>query len=326
MLFATGAALAPAAYGQAGIEHVVRAQAVELTLPVDAIVEAVNQVTVAAQVSGRLIEVHVDAGQTVRQGDLLMKIDAREASAAASGATALYINAKASYERLANLRRQGFVSQAALDKAKADVDAAAATRGQATVGLGHATLRAPISGIVAERLSELGEMAAPGKPLLSIYDPHSLRVTANVPQHRLAQMRKVRQARVEFPGLGKWVEATSINVLPTADPATHVSPVRVGLPEIGRDIVPGMHARVLFVLDVARKLTVPQAAVVRRGEVAAVYVRQADSTLTLRQLRLGEVVGASEVEVLAGLHAGERIVVDPRQAAVELKSAKPSGR
>lgn len=326
LLFAAGvAALSPAVYGQASLEHVVQAKAVEWTLPIDATVQAARQASVSAQVSGRLIEVHVDAGQTVRKGDLLMKIDAREAREAASAAAARFVNAKANHQRLAKLQRQGFISQAALDRARADLDAASAAHGQATVGLGHSTLRAPIAGIVAERLSELGEMAIPGKPLLSIYDPHSLRLTASIPQHRLPQMRGVRQARVEFPGLGQWVDATSVSVLPTADPATHVSPVRVELPDARRDIVPGLHARVHFVLGTARKLTVPQAAVVRRGELAAVYVRQADTRLTLRQLRLGDVVG-NEIEVLAGLRAGERIIIDPLQAAVELKSGKPPER
>jgi hypothetical protein len=153
-----------------------------------------------------------------------------------------------------------------------------------------------------------------------------LRVTASIPQYRLSQMRSVRQARVEFPELGKWVEATSVSVLPTADSATHVSPVRVGLPAGMVDIVPGMHARVHFIVGRASKLTVPQAAIVRRGELAAVYVQDERETLSLRQLRLGEAAGAGEVEVLAGLQPGERIVLDPVKAAIQIKSAAPPGK
>ncbi|WP_324590896.1 efflux RND transporter periplasmic adaptor subunit [Accumulibacter sp.] len=327
LLFAAGlAAASAAAHGQATNDTLVQVKPVEASLSADAVVEAARQATVAAQVSGRLVEVHVDAGQSVRKGDLLMRIDAREASEAAAAAAASYINARANHERLLRLQRQGFISQAALDKAKAEFDAASATHKQASVGVSHATVRAPIGGVVAERLSELGEMATPGKPLLSIYDPQSLRLSAGIAQHRLPQIRRVRQARIEFPGLGKWLEASSVSLLPSADPSTHVSLVRVGLPEAAREIVPGMHARVHFVLGSAPRLSIPQAAVVRRGEITAVYVRQADGKLTLRQLRLGEAVSENEVEVLAGLHAGERIALDPRQAAVELKSARPTGR
>jgi multidrug resistance efflux pump len=90
-------------------------------LPAEALVEAVNQATLAAQVSGRVVEVRVDAGQAVRKGDLLMKIDAREAKEAAAAAAAVFGNARAHYQRTLGLRQQGFVSQAAVDKAKADL-------------------------------------------------------------------------------------------------------------------------------------------------------------------------------------------------------------
>ena len=308
--------------------RVVQLQPVELTLSAEAIVEAVNQATLAAQVSGRIVDVYVDAGQAVRKGDLLMKIDSREATEAAAGASAQLVNARANYQRMLGLRQQGFVSQAAVDQAKADFDAAQAAGAQAAVSVEHATVYAPISGIVAARLTELGEMAAPGRPLLTIHDPNGLRVTASIPQYQLPQMRAVRQARVEFPELGKWVDASSVTVLPTADAATHVSPVRVGLPagvsELA-DVVPGMHARVHFVIGRASKLTVPQAAVVRRGAVTAVYVQNQDAVLSLRQLRLGESVGVGEIEVLSGLHAGEHVVLDPVKAAIALKSSKRPG-
>lgn len=326
LLAALTAVAAVGAQAQALPQRVVQAQAIELTLPAEALVEAVNQATLAAQVSGRVIEVHIDAGQVVRKGDLLMRIDAREATEAAAGASAQYVNARANYQRQFSLSQQGFVSQAAVDKARADLEAAQATQGQTAVGVGHATVRAPISGIVGQRLTELGEMAVPGKPLLSIYEPNGLRVTASIPQYRLSQMRSVRQARVEFPELGRWVEATSVTVLPTADSATHVSPVRVGLPTGIVDIVPGMHARVHFVIGRASKLTVPQTAIARRGEVAAVYIQNESGTLSLRQLRLGEAVGAGEVEVLAGLQPGESVVLDPVKAAIQIKSPARLGK
>jgi len=328
LLASVAAAVSLAVHAEALPSVVVEPHAVEVTLPAEALVEAVTQATLAAQVSGRVVEVLVDAGQVVRKGDLLMRIDAREANEAAAAAAAVYGNARAHYERTLSLRQQGFVSQAAVDKARAELETAQAARGQSAVAAGHATVRAPISGVVAARLTELGEMAAPGRPLLIIHDPSGLRVAASVPQYRLAQMRAIKQARVEFPELGRWVDASSVTVLPTADAATHVSVVRVGLPAAGNDlvdIVPGMHARVHFVIGQATKLTVPQASVVRRGAVAAVYVHHADGSLSLRQLRLGEAVGAGEIEVLAGLHAGERVVLDPVKAAIVLKSAKRPG-
>ncbi|WP_306602756.1 efflux RND transporter periplasmic adaptor subunit [Azonexus sp.] len=299
----------------------VKPHPVDLTFPAESVVEAVQQTTIGAQVAGRVLEVRADAGQRVNKGDLLMRIDAREASEAARAADAQYNVAKLNYERHQQLKAQKFVSQAALDKAKADFDAAAANRGAAGASQSHATIVAPMAGIVARRHAEAGDMAMPGTPLFTIYQPGSLRVTASVPQYRLAAMRGVTTARVEFPELGKWVEATAVQVLPTADAATHVSQVRVNLPALP-EATPGMFARVHFVTGRADKLTVPASAVLRRGEVAAVYVLLPDNRLSLRQLRLGEAVGQGEIEVLAGLAAGDKVVTDPVKAAIQIQSGK----
>ena len=298
----------------------VKAHAVDLAFPVESVVEAVQQATVGAQIAGRVLEVRADAGQSVKKGDVLMRIDAREAAEAARAAEAQYANAKVGYERTKSLVTQKFMSPAALDKARADLDSAAANRSAAGASQSHATIVAPLTGIVARRHAEMGDMATPGKPLFTIYQPGALRVTASVPQYRLKAMRDVSAARVEFPELGKWIDAVRVQVLPTADAATHVSQVRVTLPEVP-EATPGMFARVHFVTGQAEKLTVPVAAVLRRGEVAAVYVLTADNRLSLRQLRLGDAVGQGEIEVLAGLAAGDQVVVDPVKAGIQLKSA-----
>ncbi len=293
---------------------------VDLTFPAESLVEAVQQATVGAQIAGRIIEVKMDAGQRVKKGDVLMRIDGREAEEAARAADAQYANAKLNFDRNKSLKDQKFVSQSAVDKSKADLDAASANRQAAGASRSHASIAAPINGIIARRHAEMGDMATPGKPLFTIYEPGALRVTASVPQYRLPEMRGVKSARVEFPELAKWVDATSVNLLPTADTSTHVSQVRVGLPAL-TDVTPGMFARVHFVVGSAEKLTVPVAAVLRRGEVAAVYVQLADNRLSLRQLRLGEAVGQGEIEVLAGLAAGDKVVTDPIKAGIELKSS-----
>lgn len=299
---------------------VVKPHRVDLGFPAESLVEAVQQATVGTQLAGRVLEVKADAGQTVRKGQLLMRLDAREAAEAARAADAQYAVAKLNYERQEQLLARKFVSQAAVDKAKADFTAAAANRSAAGASQSHATIAAPIDGIIARRHAELGDMAMPGVPLFTIYQPGSLRVTASVPQYRLRDMRGVKTARVEFPELGKWVDATAVQLLPTADAATHVSQVRVTLPAMA-DAVPGMFARVHFVTGQAEKLTVPAVAVLHRGEVSAVYVQAADNRWSLRQLRLGEAVGQGEIEVLAGLAAGEKVVTEPVRAAIALKGS-----
>lgn len=299
----------------------VKSHAVDLLFPAEAVVEAIQQATVGTLVPGRVLEVKADVGQAVKKGDVLMRIDAREAAEASRVAEAQYVNARVHYERTKSLVAQKFMSIAALDKAKADFDAASANRTAASVNHSHATIVSPIAGVVARRHIELGDMAMSGVPLFTIYQPGGLRVTASIPQYRLKEMRNVKTARIEFPELGKWVEATSVQVLPTADAATHVMSVRVNLP-IVPEVRPGMFARVHFVIGQAEKLTVPATAVLRRGEVAAVYVQAGEGRLSLRQLRLGDTVGQGEIEVLAGLATGDRIVTEPVKAAIQLKSGK----
>ncbi len=319
--FVLGLALSASAVAESLPVIAVKPHAVDLTFPSEAVVEAIQQATVGAQVPGRVLEVKADAGQSVKKGDVLMRIDAREAAEAARAAEAQYANARVNYERTKSLVAQKFMSAAALDKAKADFDAAAANRAAAGASQSHATILAPITGIVARRHAELGDMAMPGTPLFTIYQPGGLRVTASIPQYRLKDMRAVKTARVEFPESGQWVDATAVQVLPTADAATHVSQVRVTLPTVP-EATPGMFARVHFVTGQAEKLTVPASAVLRRGEVAAVYVQAADGRLSLRQLRLGDSVGRGEIEVLAGLATGDQVVTEPVKAAIQLKSGQ----
>jgi RND family efflux transporter MFP subunit len=300
---------------------IVRPHVVDLAFPAEAVVEAVQQTVVGAQVAGRILEVKADAGQRVRKGELLMRLDAREAAEAVRAAEAQYANARGNFERTKSLVAQKFMSPAALDKARADFDAAGANRAAAGAGQSHASIVSPLDGVVARRHAEMGDMATPGKPLFTIYQPGSLRLTASVPQFRLKEMRGVRTARVEFPELGQWVDAVSVDLLPTADAATHVAQVRVGLPAMP-EATPGMAARVHFVIGQAEKLTVPASAVLRRGEVAAVYVQDAAGRSSLRQLRLGDLVGRGEIEVLAGLASGERVLTEPVKAGIQLKSGQ----
>ncbi len=307
--------------GEGAASVIVKPHAVDLTFPAESVVEAVQQATVGSQVAGRILEVKVDAGQQVAKGELLMRIDAREAAEAARAADAQFANARLNYERTQSLVAKKFMSAAALDKAKADLDAAAASRAAAGASQSHASIVAPMAGVVARRHAEQGDMAMPGSPLVTVYQPGSLRVTASIPQSRLADIRKLRKARVEFSDLGQWVDAVSVQVLPTVDAATHATQVRVLLPTMP-GAVPGMFARVHFIIGQADKLTVPLQALVRRGEVAAVYVQGTDNRVSLRQLRLGEVVGQGEIEVLAGLVAGDHVLLDPVRAAIQLKSGK----
>ncbi len=299
---------------------VVQLREVDLGFPVEATVEAVHQATVAAQIAGRVIEVRADAGQRVKQGELLMRLDAREAAGSDASARASLAQARVAYERTKNLYAQKFISQAALDQAAATWQAAQGAAGSSGAALSHGAVTAPIAGVVAQRLVELGEMAAPGRPLISVFDPKSLRVIASLPQYKLAELKKSGRARVEFPETGTWIDALRVEILPTVDARSHTATARLYLPENIEGVVPGMFARAHFTLGQVKKLTVPPAAVIRRGEVTAVYVLDATGAARLRQVRLGEAVPGGELEVLAGITPGERVSLTPVKSGIELKA------
>lgn len=315
------ALLAPAFAQSSPATQTLESREVDLTYPAEAVVEAVRQATVAAQVAGRVVDVRADAGQRVRQGEVLMRIDTREAAENVAASRAQLIQAEANYKRTRNLHAQKFVSAAALDKAEADWKAAQAMAGASGATLSHGTVTAPIAGIVAQRHTELGEMAALGKPLVTVYDPKGLRVVASVPQYKLAEVKKSLKAKLEFPEAGLWVEAARVEVLPTADARSHTVTARLYLPEGVEGVIPGMAARAHFVTGSGRKLTVPPKAVIRRGEVTGVYVIDAQNAPRLRQVRLGEMAGNGELEVLAGLKAGDKVSLEPVQAGIQLKQS-----
>lgn len=301
----------------------------------EGVVEAVKQSTVAAQISGRIVDIRFDVGDSVKKGEVIVRIDERQVSDALAGtvaqiaqAQATLANARAHYERTRQLFNQKFVSQAALDRAFADyraaqaqLEAAVAVASQAATVKSFATVTAPYSGIVAARHVELGEMVAPGKPLMTGFDPGDMRVVAAVPQFKLAEIRNSVAASIEFPALNQWVKAGTITVLPSADPKTHTTTVRLALPHYVSGTYPGMFARVHFAVARARKLVIPANAVVRRTEVTGAYVVGADGAVQFRQLRLGEPAGEAGVQVLAGLKPGERVALEPVKAAIAMKGA-----
>lgn len=330
VMLATGAhaaeklALAPVAYKQ-----------VPLTYATEGVVEAVKQATVSAQISGRIVEVNFKAGDFVKQGQVLVKIDERAVREAVAGsvaqvnqAKAALDEAKANLERQKQLFQQKFISQAGLDSAEAAYKSALAAFNAAQAGSGaaattqsYATVIAPYSGVVSAVHVEVGDTAMPGKPLMSGFDPADLRVLATIPQAKWNEVRGGAGAQLEIPSLNKWVAPRAVTLLPVADSRSHTAKVRLDLPESLRGVIPGLFARAHFVTGEARKLVVPAAAVLRRSEVTGVYVVDAKGVPQLRQVRLGDAAGAAGIEVLAGLKQGENVALDPVRAGL-LATAK----
>lgn len=283
-----------------------------------------------AQISGRVKAIYFDVGDRVRKGQIILRIDEREANQALAGskaqlsqAEAALQNARLNYERSKQLFEQKFISQAALDKAKSDyemakaqAEASEAGAQQSALAQSYTAVIAPYGGVVAARMVELGEMVTVGKPLMTGFDPTKLRVIANVPQDKLKDIGIRPSVTVEVPSLSRWIKAASVTVQPAADIRTHSTQVRVDLPPDQANVYPGMFVRTHFVVGKVEKLLIPSSAVVHRSEVVAVYVVDDKGAPHMRQVRLGEANGQNEIEVLAGLNPGERVAVDAIKAGM----------
>lgn len=303
---------------------------------VEGLVEATRQSTVSAQIGGRVKEINFDVGDRVSKGQVILRIDEREAAQALAGSQAQVLqaqasmqNAKANYERARQLFAQKFISQAALDKAQADYKvalaqaaASEASAGQASLTHGYSAVVAPYSGVVAARLVELGEMVMPGKPLMTGFDASEMRVVVSVPQDRLSAIGVKPEVMVEVPALARWIKAASTTVQPMADARTHSTQVRVQLPPNEAGVYPGMFVRAHFVVGKATRLVVPASAVLRRSEVVAVYVVDEAGTVKLRQVRVSGTNADGSVEVLAGLNRGEKVALDPVKAGMQVSRQK----
>jgi RND family efflux transporter MFP subunit len=299
----------------------------------EATVEAVKQATVGAQATGRVVELAVKAGDAVRAGQLIARIDAREADQAVAAslsqvaeAEANLANAKRVHERNRELVAQKFVSQAALDQseasykaAQAQVAALKAAAGQAATQRSFATVVAPFAGVVGATHVEAGDLATAGRPLATVFVPGDLRVTATLPQAALARWKRELPVAVELPVLNRSVTAVRATVVPIADTRTHTVKVRLDLPA-AEGLLPGQFARARFPTGTVRALAVPPSALLRRGEVTAVYVLDKDGRALLRQVRTGDTLvdpkDGAVVEILSGLAAGERIAANPVAAGL----------
>lgn len=297
----------------------------------DGTVEAVRQTVVSAQVAGAIVALPVKAGDRVKAGQLLARLDARAAEQQ-TGAAAAQVEAARAALRVATLEVQRqrqlfasrFISQAALDQAEAQFQTASAQANAqhaaaqaARTESGYFTVKAPYDAVVTEVSVMPGDMAMPGRPLLTLFDPTSLRVAVAVPETVATALRDRLATPANLEIGGQRLTATRWEVLPSADAITHTVTVRLDLPA-GLSATPGSFARAWLPVvaggTAPQRIVIPARALVQRAELKAVYVVGADGRALLRQVRVGA-ASADQVEVLSGLKAGERIAMAPEAAA-----------
>jgi RND family efflux transporter MFP subunit len=317
------------------LQTVVVAQSnAEQAISAEGAIEAVKSSLLAPQVAGSITAFNVKAGDQVKAGQVLARIDTRIANqqaaanqAQVTAARAQLSAARQEYERKKRLYDKQYISQAALERAESDYKTAEAQTkaelaqtGVANVQSGLHTVTAPYAGIVADVMAEQGDMAMPGKPLLTLYDPKEMRAVVNVPQSQIASIKSGAAIKVMIPAASeaeRSLTVAKITILPTADVVSNSVKVRLSLPQQLISVSPGMFARAMLPTTSTKlqsQIYIPSQAVIKRSELMAVYIVDAQDDPQLRQVRVGHKQG-DKLEILAGLQAGEKIALDPIAAA-----------
>jgi RND family efflux transporter MFP subunit len=299
---------------------VVRLESVPIRREVVGQIESRFPMEVASRVAATIKEIAVRAGDAVRQGQVLARLDAadlearvNEAQGRLTAARAEYARAAADEKRFRALLALGSVTPHEFDQVEAAYRAAAAGVSQTEAGvagaraaLKYTEVRSPIAAIVQERLAEPGDLAMPGRPLVRLYNERALRVSLETPEGLGGYVRVGLPLKVRVDAVGTELSGIVSEIVPAADPSTRSFIVRADLPP-DRGLRPGMFARATFAIGQQGILTIPRGAVEEVGQLATVRV-VSQGGVELRQVALGRMFG-DRVEILAGLNQGERVLL-----------------
>jgi multidrug efflux pump subunit AcrA (membrane-fusion protein) len=188
------------------------------------------------------------------------------------------------------------------------IDAGAAELRAAEIALGETRITAPATGVVVDRRVEPGDLAMPGQPLLVLDDPRAYRLEAEMGESVVGRVRPGQRVPVVIDSLGRTLEGRVVEIVPAADPSSRTVTVKLDLPA-DPGLRSGLFGRARFPAGERQALVVPISALVERGQLTTVYVVDDQGIARLRLLTAGT-RHADRVEILSGLEAGERVVVE----------------
>ena len=283
---------------------------------------------VRAEVSGSVVEVAADAGQTVRKGALLARIDDAALREAWISARAALRTAEANWqvqrrnaERAERLAAAGAVADRDLETARStetsaegQVADARARLTQAAKQLAKASVRAPFGGIVAEATVSGGDVVSPGTALFTVVDPSSMRLEAMVAADQLSQLKVGMPVGFTVSGYdGREFTGRIRSINPMVDPATRQVRILVSLPNAERTLVAGLFAEGRVDAETRTGVVVPRGAVDTRG-LRPVVMRLKRGRVEKVEVVLGlEDRGTERYEITAGVAAGDTLLLGSAQ-------------
>lgn len=290
---------------------VVRPTATGSTVSLPATVRAVERAELATRISGTVLRVPADVGSAVGRGDVVLVLDDADVAARIRQAEAQLERARGALARIEPLNEDGAATDQELDDARAAFQVADANLAEAHAQRAYTVLRAPFKGVVTTRSIDPGDLALPGRPVLTMVGTGGLEVTADLPASREGRIAIGDTLMLVSPETGVRIPALVERVAPALESATRRFRIEASLPADAAEhgLVSGAYVR-LEVDDAERRtLWVPEATIVRRGQMTGVFTVESD-TARLRWIRPGA-RDEDAVEVLAGLSADDAVVLDP---------------
>jgi RND family efflux transporter MFP subunit len=281
-------------------------------------VEPSVMVPISPRSAARLVELRADEGSIVQKGQILARLENDDLRRTIEMAGAEERYAKLQLDRQAQLVAGGIAARSAYDRARADWEKATAQRERAEAEAHYLDLTAPAAGTIIRRDGEIGQLIAPDKPLLWMSCCAPLRVSAEVDEEDIAQVRPGQEVLIRadaFPG--RVFRGTVQSVTPKGDPVARTYRVRVSLPP-DTPLMIGMTAETNIVLRKTDKALLVPAAAVRDDTVWRIV----EGKLSPTHVTVGA-KGANEVEILSGLAEGDRIVASPTSGLTAGQAIRP---
>jgi RND family efflux transporter MFP subunit len=269
-------------------------------------VEPTVMLPIAPRVAGRVVELNVDEGSLVRKGAVLARLDDADLASTVEELQARAGYAQSQHERIANLVRQGFMSQAELDRTRADLDAAQAAVKRARSQRDYMALTTPADGLIIRRDGERGQFIPAGQALFYLSCCAPLRVTAEVDEEDIARVHVGQKVVLRADALpGEVLDGNVADVTPKGDPIARSYRVRISLTDPSRVKVGMTVDANLIVAERANALLVPATAV----QGSALWM-VSDGRVHRQAVRVG-VTGSGRTEILEGLSTDARVVDSP---------------
>lgn len=303
---------------------VVETRAVSSGPAISGTLEAEREAMLRAEIGGAVTGVLVEAGQSVRAGDVLVRLDdlairevARSAESAVRVAREQADQARRNLARAERLAAAGAVSEQAVEQARAGQLAAEAAQADAEARLSTAqqqlsrsAIRAPFAGVVSARPVSLGDVVQPGTLLVKVVDPASMRLEAAVPLAALGTIRTGTQVDFTVPGYPDRVFLGTVDrVNPTVDPATRQVRIRARIPNTGGALVAGLFAEGRVAIATSTGLVVPFAALDQRGAAPVLLVLRGGRTVAVTPTLGLRDETLELVEIVAGLMPGDSVLL-----------------